>query len=430
MSNKNQTLTPIEAINEFYRLKNKYEIDYYDKYVKPILRSRLNKREKRVEYSRLPQHECINCKRNVGTIFTIKTNNEDLIKQYIAKCGDLNDPCPLDIQINYSIRQQLDKIIFDTLKDIDLIKLDIIQKKNEQLFFNKDILTQFGEKIDELKQQTEYAGRAIEMNILKNNNPEKHLLLRKTIDEFSKGCILPFKQMIQDFDDNSDESKLKQAVEFYINEMIPKLKEIQSLKYDVNIVEYDDETNIYNLIQLPNSLENSEFCMETDDSVISFVKGVKKASKSKTMKKDIEVDVNVKRTKRKTKKIKPIDNLVLEEDVEEIPAQDEEDIIVLQSKFQDKSPEYAPESPAFVPVPELNPEEQSNMLNTSINQGNVVGSTVSPNIQQTVSPVGSIVSPVGSIVSPVGSIVSPNTGSTVSPNTGSTVSPIIPLSDE
>jgi hypothetical protein len=403
MANEKQTLTPIEAINEFYRLKNKYEEDYYDKYVKSIVKDNSNKREKRMAYARLPQHECINCKRNVGTIFTIKTNNEELIKKYIAKCGDLNEPCPLDIQINYSIRQQLDKIIVDTLKDIEQIKLDIIQKKNEQLFFNKDILMQFGYKVDELKQQTEYAGRAIETNILKNNNPEKHQLLRKTIDEFSKGCILPFKQMIQDFNENTNELVLKRAVDFYINEMIPKLKEIQSLKYDVNMVEYDDTTNIYTLIQLPNSLENSEFFMESDDSVISFVKGVKKASKSKTMKKEVTS------TKRKTRKIKPFDNLILEEEVEEQPnnKNEIEESVTLQNKFKEESPAFAPESPAFAPESPANAVE---------------------------SPANAVESPANAPESPTNAVESNSPNVPVSnnsnANTAETVSPVIPLSDE
>ena len=30
MTEKTQTLTAIEAINEFYRLKNKYETEYYE----------------------------------------------------------------------------------------------------------------------------------------------------------------------------------------------------------------------------------------------------------------------------------------------------------------------------------------------------------------------------------------------------------------
>jgi hypothetical protein len=203
--------------------------------------------------------------------------------------------------------------------------------------------------------------------------------------------------MIHEFDENTNELSLKRAVDFYINEMIPKLKEIQTLKYDVTMVEYDDNTNLYTLIQLPNSLENSEFFMESDDSVIAFVKGVKKASKSKTMKKeiDVDVDIDVKRTKRKTRKIKPIDNLILEEEVEEQQINNEnENEIVLQSKFKDDSVEYAPQSPAAAAP-------------ASISQAPA-----------------SIISP-----APASSSIS-QTINNQSINTPETVSPIIPLSDE
>ena len=68
------TITPIEAINEFYRLKNKYETAFNEKYVKPIINSKKSNREKRVEYSKLPKHDCINCGRAVGTTFSINNN--------------------------------------------------------------------------------------------------------------------------------------------------------------------------------------------------------------------------------------------------------------------------------------------------------------------------------------------------------------------
>ena len=79
MTEEKQTLTPIEAIDEFYRLKDKYETSYYEKYVKPIVNNSQPKKQKRVAFSRLPKNECINCKRNVGTIFTVKYNKSEYV---------------------------------------------------------------------------------------------------------------------------------------------------------------------------------------------------------------------------------------------------------------------------------------------------------------------------------------------------------------
>jgi hypothetical protein len=332
------TLTPIEVINEFYRLKDKYESGYYEKYVKPIIRSNKSKREKRVEYSKLPKHECINCKRNVGTIFNIKVDTKEQIRIFSAKCGDVQDPCPLDIQINYSTREQMDTLIKEGLSEIEKIKLNIIKEKNNSLFFNTNVVDLFNKLTAELKLETENTGFIIETNILKNDNPEKHVLLRQTIDEFGKGFILPFKQMIKEFDETNNELILNQAVKFYTYEMIPKLKEILSLKYDVSMVEYDESNNIYKLIQLPNSLENNEYYLKGDDKIVKFVRGVKK-EKKKTRKDDGEL-----KPKNKTRKIKPVAELVLEDEEEEIIKPSEE---IVEEQLESKYAVEANKKPIF-----------------------------------------------------------------------------------
>ena len=311
-----QKMTPQEAISEFYRLKNKYESVYYDKYIKPILKNNKSKREKRVEFSRLPKHECINCKRNVGTIFNISLD-KDMVRNFVAKCGDLSDPCPLDIQITSGYRQQFDSAIHFGLKIVERIKLDIIKEKNNALFFNKNVVSTFEELTEKLKKELENTGFIIETNILKNDNPEKKALLNKTIDEFGKGCIIPFKQMINEFMEKNNELKLNEAINFYINEMTPKLQDIQSLKYNVNYVEYQEKYNptdsirdVYKLIQLPNSLENTETYIESDDKVIKFVMGVKKGKKAKTMKLGV-FGTN------KTRKIRSSNEFIIEGEDEE-----------------------------------------------------------------------------------------------------------------
>lgn len=305
-------ITPDEAINEFYRLKDKYESTYYEKYVKPIIRSNKSKREKRVEYSKLPKNECINCKRNVGTLWDININKNNNNKYFKAKCGDITEPCPLDIEINYSVRESMYKKIRIGLAEIERIKLKIIKEKNNALFFKKEVVDIFNRLTEELKTETKNTGFIIETDILSNDNPEKALLLKQTIDEFGKGFILPFKQMIKEYDKTNNELIINQAVTFYIKEMIPKLKEILSLKYDVSMVEFDESQNIYKLIQLPNLLESSEYYIRSDDKVVKFIRGVRK-EKNKT-RKELDTSITSKTSKNKTRKIKPVAELVLEDD--------------------------------------------------------------------------------------------------------------------
>ena len=282
-----QKLTPIEAINEFYKLKDKYKSGYYDKFIKPILNNKKkSKREKRVEYSKLPKPECINCKRNVETIFTITNDASAGIRKFIAKCGDLTAPCPLDIQIDYSKRDRFYEAIKYGLKNIEELKLDIIKEKNNALFFEKqnDTISNFEKLTDSLKNETELTGILIEQDILKNDNPVKAELLKRTIDEFGKAFLIPFKKMVGDFIDTSNELILNQAMKFYIDEMLPKLKEIQNLRYDVNFIDYNEELEQYTLIQRPNSIENKSYTYEEDDKVVKFIKGMPNITKSKTQK--------------------------------------------------------------------------------------------------------------------------------------------------
>lgn len=266
----------MEALNEYYRLKDKYESGYYEKFIAPIIKSGKSKREKRLNYSKLPKHECINCKRNVGTLFSVNYDYENSLRKFVAKCGDLADPCPLNIEIHYAERENLYKTIVDGTRAIEKLKMEIIKEKNNALFFGKDVISTFEKITSELKIETENTGLAIETNILVNDNPEEKKILNKKMNEFGTEYIVPFKLMVEDKDQNNSKNQMKEAVTFYLDEMVPKLKEIQELKYDVNYVEYDPKDNVYKLIQLPNSLENGAYFVESDDKVVKFVRGVKK----------------------------------------------------------------------------------------------------------------------------------------------------------
>ena len=77
MTDLKTTFTIDSAIAEFYKLKEKYRSRYYEKFVEPIVKSSvISSKHKRVAYAKLPKAECINCQRQVGSIFTI-SNDDD-----------------------------------------------------------------------------------------------------------------------------------------------------------------------------------------------------------------------------------------------------------------------------------------------------------------------------------------------------------------
>jgi hypothetical protein len=308
-----------DALNDFYSLKSKYETTFYDKFVKPIISSkRKSKREKRVEYSKLPKPECVNCKRNVSSVFTIKNIKDDFKRLFTAKCGDLTDPCPFNIIIEIADKQQLNDETISINKELNIVKTDIIKGKNDMMFGYIDqntAIARFNINTEELKDRTETAGYIINTNITINDNPKTLQILNHLETDFGENFLLPFKHMIKEHNDNRvDRSKMVEAITFYKNEMMPKLSEIQRLKYKTDFIDFKpvaetgEATDLYVLVQRKNSLVSLEFNFFSEDKLISNVKGVFEAD-SKTRKNREPLSKNG------TRKNKPLVELVEEEEV-------------------------------------------------------------------------------------------------------------------
>ena len=314
-SRSNEKLSVNEVMNEYYKLKAKYETDYHEKYIKPILKAvDKSKREKRLEYQKLPKAECINCKRNVGSIFTTKQDTEEYGRTFIAKCGDLSDPCPLDIKFNYTGRDELSKESLTTDKDINEIKNKIIIDKNNMMFgyvAQAEAIANFNADTSELKTITEGAGFIMEINIQLNDNPVKNNLIKQNEDKLGMEFLLPFKDMIKTFDQTGNVEVINKAMKFYIEEMVPLIATIRNLKYEVCYVDFlekkdnddpDEKGDLYILMQRKNSLQNLEYTLYGSDELKSFTKGVNgfnaKSSANKTMK-------NLEQVHNKTRKLKP-----------------------------------------------------------------------------------------------------------------------------
>ena len=317
-----ETPTINEVLNEYYKLKSNYEVNYHEKYIKPIIRSNgKSKREKRLEYQKLPKPECINCKRNVGSIFSIQKDPEENSRTFSATCGDLTDPCPLNIKFDYTFRNELNKELSDMDSDINVIKNSIIIDKNNMMFGyieqNKAI-ARFNSNTTELKTVTEGAGFIMDINIQLNDNPIKKDLIKSNEDKLGNEFLIPFKDMIKTFDQTGNTEVLNKAMKFYVEEMDPLITTIRNLKYEVCYVDFVEQKDLNDadekgalnfLIQRQNSLSNLEFALYGSDELKSFVKGIRDVKSPKTRK-------NLEQIHKKTRKLKPSIELV-EEDLDE-----------------------------------------------------------------------------------------------------------------
>ena len=124
----------IHAVNEFYKLKNEYEKTLFNEKINIINNTSLSKEDKLKKY-KLFKPKCINCKKEVGTIFT---NNN---KKLVAKCGAFKSsfqnnftPCNLNIEIEKGNIEILSNIINEFSDEKELDKDDIIKTKLNYFF--------------------------------------------------------------------------------------------------------------------------------------------------------------------------------------------------------------------------------------------------------------------------------------------------------
>ena len=278
-------------LNEFYKLKDQYETEIRTKIVKPIAQSVKAKswKEKRKMLRDAPKAKCVNCKRPVGSEFSIKyfkeENSLESGRIFTAKCGDSEDPCPLNINIKVQNTVPYQKELTSMENEINKLKKNIIIEKNNLVFgyTNKE---NFGDYFYELTSELE--GKVELYNIYLNNyvqnveNPERQQELKKLIITYGAN-IEQIKSMLKEYDETGEVQIIDNVVSMYIDEMLPLSDKIMDYKYHINIVETHD--NMAYLIQKHNTIADEEInnnvYKKPDEIILQFVTGVVEKKKPK-----------------------------------------------------------------------------------------------------------------------------------------------------
>lgn len=296
MNTTNKTTNNLEkkafadAVFMFYKLKNQYEHDINEQKKKIIKLDGLSWREKKREYKRY-KPKCINCKRAVGTVFSVKRNlsgsgedvdqvkdqNEDsrILRAY---CGDRLNPCPLNIEIAsnlFNIKQYLNEEEVNLTND----KSEVIKYKNDLLFgylSENEVVDKFEELKEKIKSETSnYEFLLSQYNEVVNNN-EKFKEINKNTKEIYE-LIDKIRNAIDKYDKTDNSNYVSDAVTLYTNDLVPKIKQNNRLKYKVEYVDFNEYDNTYNLIQIPYTEEDMEASL--DNKVINLVTGLAKFRK-------------------------------------------------------------------------------------------------------------------------------------------------------
>ena len=284
-------------LNDYYKLKSKYE-DMNRKEKTKILNNKdISWREKRYEYQQI-KPKCINCKRPVGSIFSLKYDEELDARLLKAMCGDKVNPCPLNIVINMGYYENYLNSIKEIENIIKKYKDEIISDKNKLLFgyiTTEEALSKFDSLKNNISEYTTLLSHELTQYMDIIDNPEEKTKLNMKIQE-SYDLIAIIKETMNKFDQDNDTQFVKDAVDIYVNSLTPKLKDILTLKYKYCSVELDDD-NVYQLIQRKNTTQQLEYAL-VEPNIISFVTGVE-VKRRQTKKNNAD-----KSTKTKTQKIR------------------------------------------------------------------------------------------------------------------------------
>lgn len=225
------------AVYDFFKLKKKYEDNVL------FLKKKEKNKEKNKEKYVKKRPKCINCGRQVGTIFTIKSD------KYEVKCGDKSLPCNLNILITREpITFYKDEIDYFQ-KDINTEQAIIIQnkfnvifgyitetegiKESEKAFYDYDrdimIYTNYNNEYNKILMSEE---RKTEIHNLQNEIEEHIREVQYCCD---KNNIRVLSSSIKRTNSEIEKTHipLDQIIEIYINNIIPKTEKLRKLKFPV-----------------------------------------------------------------------------------------------------------------------------------------------------------------------------------------------------
>ena len=298
----------MEAIKEYYKLKENYENLIMKQKKKIISDNSLSNIEKRQKFLEL-KPKCINCKQSGGTTFQIiyekDTDEHDSYRIFIAKCNVRENPCKLNINFQIGKMEIIPELIKETEETIKSIKNRIITSKNKLLFgiIKSD---QAIRAFDELKYGINAYSSFYESyykiyNDIFNNDERKNELNSEMSNLYIQINLI--KDKIKSMNETSNITYAEEAVDIYITTLIPLLNKIKNLKYKVNDVWFNEDTNTYHLIQNNYNISEMYLNNDSDNKVTQFIVGNEgihpKLSKKQQPKiiiesdSDIEVDEGV-----------------------------------------------------------------------------------------------------------------------------------------
>tara|TARA_Y100000768_G_scaffold383921_2_gene366936 strand:- start:737 stop:1528 length:792 start_codon:yes stop_codon:yes gene_type:complete len=257
-----------DAINNYYKLKKKYDKQIIDDKRKIINNDNLTKKEKRLKFKQIKK-KCVNCGNRGGTIFS--NNNNTLT----AVCGNIT-PCKLNININRGNYTNIYNTELFIKDDIDSIKKNIMMLKLDLLFNYSDetiVLKEFKKEKKDISDLTQslISIRKEYISIVDNIDDRQSINdLNIKLSELKE----QLKTIANNNNINFNINYINDMVELYIRDIKPVATEIQKKNYKHMELITNTESNSYILNQ--NKFNNSDLYVPINNNNIAKIVTYKK----------------------------------------------------------------------------------------------------------------------------------------------------------
>ncbi len=258
-------------INEYYRLKSKYDNDN-EKNKKKILNNKmLDMKEKKAEFKQL-KPKCVNCGRPGGTTFASVVSKDSMgakFRELRAFCN-ATEPCGLNINIAVGNFENINDILKMIDGEIYNAKNEIISDKNKLLFgliTTEKALENFDSEKATIKDFTSLLETYLQIYIKITDDPETKAKLNEEVEK-SYLLIQQIQASIKNFNETNSMEFVRGAVEVYSNELRPTLNQILKLKYKENMVVFEESNNTYHLIQKAYSIKDLEMNNDKYETIV------------------------------------------------------------------------------------------------------------------------------------------------------------------
>lgn len=263
--NQDQRYNYLESIQDFFRLKQAYEVKL--RKMKRAAFDRAIGRRAGAKAAAKVRAPCISCKRAVGTVFSRHDG------RYTAVCGDKEKPCTLDIQL-------FTGDFFNLFELLNLYQTDAAERQEKVIMQKLDTLFSY---ISEQAAVASFASELEEYNfttkmqhdVMKRykelyDNEDHQAKITRTIQEMYRvaGGI---KLLMDEYLKTGNRELLVAAVDRQVKDLTPVIHSLRMLKYEMMMVDVNEDTRYSTLLQSAIAPYKQDFTYGEGPRVIKYV---------------------------------------------------------------------------------------------------------------------------------------------------------------